>query len=374
MKVLFVALGTEQEPCCRVRIHQYLPFLASRGVAARVVAFYPRPPRRPRTPGEPARPGLVRRLAHRLFEAQRALRVAWLARSHDVVLVQRVLLPIGLQRILRRCCRVLLFDFDDAIYTTHAGAIDAVPHAAERFAHMLGLVDAAVVSTEPLAERARRHCRRVFVIPSSVDCERYRPRGSAPPENRATPRAAPQTVTVGWIGQPSTAVYLDAVLPLLRRLAAADANLRIRLVGAAPESASGLAECVPWSHDSELAELARFDIGIMPLSDDEWARAKAGYKILQYFACGIPAVASPVGVNTRLVSPGETGFLASTEDEWTAALLHLIRDPAARRRMGQSARRRVEADWSLRVWEPALLSVLRAASADLTVPFNEASG
>jgi glycosyltransferase involved in cell wall biosynthesis len=114
-----------------------------------------------------------------------------------------------------------------------------------------------------------------------------------------------------------------------------------------------------WSLASEPRDLASFDIGVMPLPDTEWTRGKCGYKLLQYFSAGVPAVASPVGVNTRIVGEGgERGLLASTDEEWRAALEKLIRDHQARQEMGARARSFVEKDYSYQRWAPELAGLL----------------
>jgi glycosyltransferase involved in cell wall biosynthesis len=349
VRVLFAALGTVEEACTRVRIHQHVPGLRSRGIEATVVPFYPRPPASTRPAAAPRRPAPARRLAHAVFELCRTLRIARLARDHDAVVLQRVLLPPALQRLLARHSPRLLFDFDDAIYTTHEGASAGPPHAAARFDHMLALADAAITSTPRLAARARPHCPRVFVIPSAVDCDRYRPHSGV---------GAGGEVTIGWIGRNSTTMYLAPVLPVLAELRQSRPDLRVVLVGARAGIGVGFAECPPWSLDTELAQLARFDIGIMPLSDDEWARGKGGYKLLQYFACGIPAVASPVGANLDIVRPGETGYLANDEHEWREQLSRLVRDAALRERLGAAARRTAARDWSVATWSPRLAAAL----------------
>jgi glycosyltransferase involved in cell wall biosynthesis len=292
-------------------------------------------------------------LAHALSEARRTLAAARLARRHDVVVVQRILPHPALQRLLARSCRSLLFDFDDAIYTTHASATEPEPRARERFAHALALADVAIAATPHLAAAAAPHCGRVVVVPSAVDCERYRPRPRA--------GAVPREVTIGWIGRDSTTMYLEPILPVLARLRREHPELRVRLVGAVPGTGAGIAECPTWSLATELDELARFDVGIMPLTDDDWARGKGGYKLLQYFACGIPAVASPVGVNRELVRDGETGFLASDERAWEDRLALLLRDRDLRSRMGGAARRAAEEEHSLARVAPRLLAVLAEA-------------
>jgi glycosyltransferase involved in cell wall biosynthesis len=170
-------------------------------------------------------------------------------------------------------------------------------------------------------------------------------------------------VTVGWIGRDSTTMYLEPVLPVLARLQQAHPGLRVRLVGGLPGTGAGVAAVRPWSLATELDELACFDIGIMPLTDDDWARGKGGYKILQYFACGIPTVASPVGVNADIVRDGETGFLARDAREWESGLSKLIEDRELRRRMGAAGRRAAEAEHSLAVAAPRLLAALEETHA-----------
>ncbi|MBN9249072.1 MAG: glycosyltransferase family 4 protein [Mesorhizobium sp.] len=107
-----------------------------------------------------------------------------------------------------------------------------------------------------------------------------------------------------------------------------------------------------WSEAHEVELIQGMDIGIMPLEDSPFARGKCGYKLIQYMACGLPVVASPVGVNSKLVTHGENGFLASTEAEWRAAIERLLSDPELRRRMGAAGRAKVESDYSIQTYGP----------------------
>ena len=117
----------------------------------------------------------------------------------------------------------------------------------------------------------------------------------------------------------------------------------------------------PWSLATQNTHLASFDIGIMPLPNTDWARGKCGYKLLQYFAAGVPAVASPVGVGNELVGR-ERGLLATDGGEWRAALEALITDAEARRQMGINARAFVEANYSYQRWAPELASMLHSVA------------
>jgi len=104
---------------------------------------------------------------------------------------------------------------------------------------------------------------------------------------------------------------------------------------------------VDWAAATEVRDLSEFDIGVMPLPDDEWARGKCGLKGLQYMALEIPTVMSPVGVNTEIIEDGRNGFLAAREDEWVEKLANLIESAGLRRELGQAARRTVEERYSV---------------------------
>jgi glycosyltransferase involved in cell wall biosynthesis len=102
----------------------------------------------------------------------------------------------------------------------------------------------------------------------------------------------------------------------------------------------------PWFKNTEIKEISNFDVGVMPLPDSEWARGKCGYKLIQYMACGIPVVASNVGANIDIVTP-DVGYLVNNTKEWVSSLLKLFNNNELRKNMGISARRRIEAHYSL---------------------------
>jgi glycosyltransferase involved in cell wall biosynthesis len=114
----------------------------------------------------------------------------------------------------------------------------------------------------------------------------------------------------------------------------------------------------PWALASEVAALETFDVGLMPLTDDPWARGKGGYKILQYMAVGIPTVASPVGINAEMVRPGVTGFLAGDQETWVTALEALVLAAELRARLGAQARECAVERYSLAHAAPILLDAL----------------
>jgi glycosyltransferase involved in cell wall biosynthesis len=122
-------------------------------------------------------------------------------------------------------------------------------------------------------------------------------------------------------------------------------------------------DLVPWSEAREVPEVQAMDIGIMPLPDDLWARGKSGYKLIQYMACGLPVIASPVGVNGTIVEAGVNGFLADRPEQWRDALHALVTSPDMRRRMGEAGRARSVRDYSVAAQAPRFAALLADAAA-----------
>jgi glycosyltransferase involved in cell wall biosynthesis len=210
-----------------------------------------------------------------------------------------------------------------------------------------------VVCNQYLADRAARTgARRIERVPTVVDLARY-PVPAAP---------ANETFTIGWIGTPWTARYLELVRPALREVCAGG-RARFVAIGAGPLAWNDVpVEIVPWSEATEVNNLQRLDVGIMPLPDSPFERGKCGLKLIQYMACGRPVVASPVGVNRDIVRDGVNGFTATGEQDWVTALSRLRDEPALRKRMREVGRGIVEEQFSLEVTAPRLADLLRSAA------------
>ena len=165
---------------------------------------------------------------------------------------------------------------------------------------------------------------------------------------------------VGWIGSHTTAKYLQGLRKVLEAVAQ-DVPFRLYVVGSpAPVAVAGLeVEHARWGLEREVDDFARCDIGIYPLWDDAWAQGKCGFKAIQFMACGVPVVASAVGVKRQIISDGANGYLASTEEEWVEKLKRLLRDAELRRQFAEAGRRRVEESYSLNAHVATLISTLR---------------
>jgi len=246
-------------------------------------------------------------------------------------------------------------DYDDAWFHRYENHWLS-PLLGHKIDAVMRVAHTVVAGNDYLARRARQAgARHVEIVPTAIDLERYRDLPAAP---------ASGTATVGWIGIPLNAHYLNIIEPALRA-ATAETRINLHVVGAAvPPELTGIpAESFPWSEESEIGRIAAFDIGLMPLHDTPWERGKCAYKLLQVMAAGKPVIASPVGANVQVVRHGVNGFLANTTEEWTDALRTLAADPDLRQRMGAAARRTVEDQYSTASIGPRLAAILKAAAA-----------
>ena len=288
--------------------------------------------------------------ARRLFQALQP-------GAHDVAFVYReaaLLGPAWIERAISRKLPVV-YDFDDAIYLPAASAANAWAAAfrsPKKVDAICGLSRHVVVGNERLADYARSRSLSVTVIPSTIDTAAYQVR-------RSRSRGRP---VVGWTGSTTT-------LPYLKRIERALVELRSRvdyeflIIGGEVAFPGVDVKCLPWRAKSEAEDIAALDVGIMPLPDDEWARAKCGIKALQYMAAGVPPVVSPVGVNEEIVLDDVNGFHARTEGDWVERLALLLRNAKLRTELGREARRTVVERYSARVHAPRMAAVLRAAAA-----------
>jgi glycosyltransferase involved in cell wall biosynthesis len=176
------------------------------------------------------------------------------------------------------------------------------------------------------------------------------------------PQDTDSAFRIGWIGSPVTAPYLDVIRSSLYALSL-ETDIAIILIGAGsinpfPDLPTTM---LGWSEDQELSIGEKFDVGVMPLVDGPFERGKCGYKLIQYMAGGLPVIASPVGINNQIVTPGVDGYLAASPEEWLEFLPRLANDRELRFKLGQRGRQKAEQMYNLQITAPKLLEMLRTA-------------
>jgi glycosyltransferase involved in cell wall biosynthesis len=273
-----------------------------------------------------------------------------------VVLVHRAASLVGppaFERNLKRRGHPLVYDFDDAIYLLHTAAANralAWLKQPGKTATICRLSDHVVVGNHHLADWGRRHNPAVTIVPSSIDTDLYRAHRE---------RAISQRLVVGWMGSSTSQTYLEAFGPMLRALTSS-LPVELRVISNRRPALPGVPlTWRPWSAETEVADLAELDVGIMPMPDEEWALGKCALKALQYMALGVPTVASAIGANREVIENGVNGFLASSAQEWVECIGGLAANPELRHGIGRAGRRTVEERFSMRRSAAAMAEVLR---------------
>ncbi|WPZ31535.1 glycosyltransferase family 4 protein (plasmid) [Sulfitobacter sp. OXR-159] len=350
MNILLLSRYTRMGASSRLRTMQYLPALEREGFNVQVAPFFDDTYLHALYSGQRKHTSA----ATYLFKRIRQLRMhptpdmLWIEKEAlpwIPWLFERVVLPRGVP---------VVSDYDDAVFHRYdKHRIRAVRTILGRKIENVMSASALVMAGNSyLSDYARQSgARQVKTVPTIVDIDAYQIGLHTVSKNK---------LSVGWIGTPQTWQALahpihDILTPLLKER---DAMFLAVGAGMKPE-VCGTLQIQPWTEDTEVQSIQKMDIGVMPLPDTPWTRGKCGYKLIQYMACGLPVVASPVGVNRDLVEHGVNGFLAESDDEWCAAIKALLNDPDLRRRMGEAGRQKVEARYSLQVWGPRVALMLR---------------
>ena len=279
------------------------------------------------------------------------------AGKFDLLWIEKELfpnLPAWFEQGLNRMGIRYVVDYDDAIFHNYDLSRNPLKRLfAKKIDKVMQGAALVVCGNAYLAERARQAgARRIEIVPTVVDLERY-----AVGDQRQSGR-----IVIGWVGSPTTVKYLAVVAPALQKIAA-EFPVQLRVIGAQFDLPGLDVDCRLWTEESEVREIQNFDIGIMPLLDSPWERGKCGYKLIQYLACGVPGIASPVGVNKEIIANGVNGYLATSSDDWLSAFRLLCADAQLRRAMGGRGRHIVEERYCLQVTGPLLAKLFQEVAA-----------
>ena len=262
-------------------------------------------------------------------------------------------LPSWIEKVLLSGAVPYVLDYDDAVfhhYDKHASPVVRALLAGKHSALIQGAARVIAGNTYLAEFATQAGAPRVDVVPTVIDLARY-------PAEMCQRAETPEPPCVGWIGQRATASFLEPYANLFKRLASKGQS-RFAAIGIDAQALGLPMASIPWTENTEVASIASFDIGIMPLRDGFFEQGKCGYKLIQYMANGLPVVASPVGVNRQIVEHGVNGFLAETPAQWEQALQALLSDSGLRHRMGQAGRQKVERQYCLQVTGPRLSQIL----------------
>jgi glycosyltransferase involved in cell wall biosynthesis len=276
-------------------------------------------------------------------------------RDYDLLWIEKELLPYvpeWLERILIQNIPYAV-DYDDAqfhIYDYYGSKLTKLL-LAHKIDNVMANAQLVIAGNKYIANRAKKAgAKSIEIIPTVIDLERY---------SIDTHRSS-KIFNIGWIGSPGTSIYLKSIQPVFESLRSQH-QCTFTLVGAGRLTLGSLdLDIKDWYEDSEVKDIKSFDVGIMPLDNTPWEEGKCGIKLIQYMACALPVVGTPIGVNQEIIEHGINGFQANSLTEWTEYLSELANDPNLCTQMGAEGRLMVESKYCLQVTAPRLAQLLRA--------------
>lgn len=264
--------------------------------------------------------------------------------KYNFIFLHREASPIGppifefiLAKILRK---KIIYDFDDAIWlanTSEQNKIAAFVKFHSKVSSICRWVNTVTVGNSYLGSFAKKENQNVIFLPTTIDLDYHK---NQPKKTNS------KIPVIGWTGTHSTVQYLKAIIPVLEKLAKEIQFEFILISNQDADFEIPNKRFIKWQKESEIEDLSRIDIGVMPLIDDKWSNGKCGFKAIQYMSIGLPSVVSPVGVNKDLIENGVSGFLAQTEDEWFSILKLLCENPVLRSEIGEKGKETIVTKYS----------------------------
>lgn len=340
MRVLFLTRYPIEGASSRYRAYQYIPHLTQLGWTCHVSSF------------------MDRRLYELTFTNGNTAEKLWRAgcsvlrrlvqlsraRSYDVIVLQRELLPFGppvLEKNLSKLSTPVVFDYDDALYISKPSCYNPLAtrlRNSNKTMQVFKLADCVLAGNTHLMRVAAKHAKRAITFETAEDTDRIAKR---PPHTSDGP------FVIGWLGSKTTGKYLEIIRTPLMEVCRAAPQTVVRVVGNEDFKGNIPIEHLPWSLDTEIDALHTFDVGVMPLPDEPWSLGKSGGKARTYMAAGVVPVCSALGYNNELIEHARTGFLVRDPREWTDTLIKLANSPKLRQHIADAARRYVEQHFSL---------------------------
>jgi glycosyltransferase involved in cell wall biosynthesis len=350
VKILLLSRFGQDGASSRLRFHQYVPYLRSLGWTISVAPLFSDKYLDKSYSGKPVFFEYIRAFFSRIIKLLTV-------KKYDLIWLEGEVfpfLPAFAIYYFKMIGVPYVVDYDDALFHRYDDHNKKIIRGllGKKIDYVMRNASLVIVGNDYLYQHAASTgAKKIKVIPTVIDFNRY----------MHAKKQSNQKLVIGWIGTPRTAKYLFELREVITVIKS-KFDVNFVGVGVKQEDVAGLEiEARPWSEESEVQSILEFDIGIMPLKDNAFAQGKCGYKLIQYMACGIPVIASPVGVNTSIVEDGTNGFLAETTDGWICSLKSLLSKPDLRLQMGNLGRKKVIAEYTLETTRTQLVSLLRGS-------------
>ena len=261
-------------------------------------------------------------------------------------------LPCFGERILNIRKIKTIIDLDDAIYLQYKDNKNYFVNffLANKFSKMFKLDNIIFSGNEYNKKKSiELGSKKVYILPTVIPVKKYKKLSFLKKQDN---------FTIVWIGSPSTAIYLIEIYDALYELCNYH-NIKLRLIGAGEISLPGIQyESFRWDESTEIKLISECHLGIMPLPNNNWAKGKCGFKLIQYMACRLPSIASPVGVNNDIIDHNINGYLANNKKEWEKHILDLKDDKLKFNKFSEEAYNKVLKKYSYESWNKFFLSTI----------------
>lgn len=345
MRILFVVpYPPGKAPSQRFRFEQYFAILTEAGHTYQVAPFLS-----DATWAILYKPGhTLAKVLGILLGFVRRVGLLFTVPSYDFIFIHREAAPIGppvLEWLIAKVFgKKIIYDFDDAIWMKDPASEQTFISSLkwqQKVRQICRWAYKVSCGNQYLCSYARQFNPNSFINPTTLDTEHL--------HNRIRDQHHAGRPIIGWTGTHTTLRHLDLVWPVLSRLEQEGHAFEFRVISNQPPGHTALRALsyVPWRKDTEIEDLSQFHLGLMPLVDDPWARGKCAFKALQYMALGMPALVSPVGMNTEVVQDGYNGFVCDQQEQWYAALRQLLTNETLRATQGAAARQTIVERYSV---------------------------
>lgn len=280
--------------------------------------------------------------------------------KYDIIYFQKRYTGIDLKlnKFVRLMGKQTIFDIDDA-----PGGININTEVELQAIEMMKNCSAVIVGSHKLMAFASRFNKHVYLLPSSINLDFYKP-GKNNKDKKF--------ITLGWIGNGNN--YKNDLLTLIGPIKEISEKYKIKVViiGALKQqkihesfyqikkSNITIIDSINWANPLAVpSRISHFDIGLYPLIDNKYNQYKCGFKALEYMAMGIPVLASSISENKFIIDNGEVGFLVSHKQEWNEKLSFLIENEKVRKRIGEKGRKIIEEKYSLEIYIKKLIDIFK---------------
>jgi glycosyltransferase involved in cell wall biosynthesis len=350
--ILFIGiLYSKRSPSQRFRYEQFIPLLEANGYECHLkwiinkedeLSFY--------------KGSLLDKLFVFIKSTFRLIKIVISLEKYERIFIQREVYYLGtsfFEYLLSRKAPII-YDFDDSIWLPNISENNkklAFLKNPNKTKQILKLAHSVIAGNQFLADYAVQFNQNITIIPTCVDTQKFKP---------SEHKSHQDKIIIGWSGSHTTIPHLELLLPTLEKIKLKFGDKIDFLVIGDPyfKYPALNIQGIAWSETSEVQNLSKIDIGIMPLPNDEWSKGKCGFKGIQYMAMEIPTIMSPVGVNTEIIQDNINGFLADSEEEWLEKLTLLIENPTMREKIGKMGRKTVVEKYSIDANKDTYLNVI----------------